>query len=589
MFKIPGIPSLLSIMPLDSAASITWEAPIFNGNVDIDGYRIYTIPETSVKETTGDVRSAIIDNLINGQEYKLAVSAFNIVGEGDKVISESIIPFGKPFEPLNIFGENIYKSIHLSWDHPNNNGSEILSYKITVNDKVYEVEYPNKNIIISDLWLEWGQSLIFEIQAINLAGIGSIGYSNDVIFNEPEVTISGDVYEGGDVSSEFSEDVDYTLKWRISKNRDMSNFEYLKNTNVKYNNAFIVSYSNGEKVAIPKDILGNDNDLLQLKLEINSKNYNIEDVISSDDVYYYLKLSPTFKEISENNFYTLLMSSSDNFTGSLFQIPNDQSLVNHYIQSEVTVSLDNNIFISNIEKIENVDDITEGLVSFLGKLELGETLIADISNISDDDGKLIFSDYQWEISNDNINYKSINGAISPVYKIPCSKIYNNKYFRVRVTSTDPFNNRQINYSDPDYLSDFIGTKQIIKTKLYGNLLTSEKEEIHNKLKLYYSNILNIDESYINLYFDLSNKDHIDMNVKIYNITETKKNFAIIINKNRTEISSIITKILFEYCKDINLLDIDNLHIYNYGDNTPNIDMIENKYVEINIETGCCDF
>ena len=72
----------------------------------------------------------------------------------------------------------------------------------------------------------------------------------------------------------------------------MSNFEYLKNTNVKYNNAFIVSYSNGEKVAIPKDILGNDNDLLQLKLEINSKNYNIEDVISSDDVYYYLKLSP---------------------------------------------------------------------------------------------------------------------------------------------------------------------------------------------------------------------------------------------------------------------------------------------------------
>ena len=70
----------------------------------------------------------------------------------------------------------------------------------------------------------------------------------------------------------------------------------------------------------------------------------------------------------EDNFYTLFMTSNNIFTSNSFPIPNDQSLVDYYIQTETTISINNDVYLSNIEKIENVDDETIGLVAFNGTL-----------------------------------------------------------------------------------------------------------------------------------------------------------------------------------------------------------------------------
>ena len=385
-----------------------------------------------------------------------------------------------------------------------------------------------------------------------------------------------------------NDDVQNTIKWRISKNEDMSDYTYLKDINFTSNNTYITTYSDDQKVSIPKEIFGNNEQLLQLDLSINNQSYNIQELLSSDDVYYYLKLSPKFVKTSEDNFYTLFMTSKDLFTSNQFPIPNDQSLVDYYIQAETTISINNDVYLSNIEKIENVDDETIGIVAFNGTLDLGQTLKADLTNISDDDGELTFSNYQWEISNDNVTYRPIIGATFDQYKIPCSKIYYNKYLRLRVTTTDKYLNRSINYSEPDYLSDFISTNQYIKTSLYNNLTSENKEKLHDEIKTYYADILSIDKSFINILFENVNSENISISVKIFSITESKSTIAFEINSNVSDISVRIVRILYQYCNDVNLISFKKLKMFNYGENKVNVGVNENQYLEININPGCCD-
>ena len=498
--------------------------------------------------------------------------------------------------PINIVGVGNYKNVELNWNPPEiNNGSEIEKYRIYVylpknlENKYYEVEHPNTNITIYDLWQDWSDSFTFKITAFNNNGEGYPGLSNEVTFTEPVAVISGNIYEGGEITAKLlNTDVQNTIKWRLSKNENMTDYTYLKDLNFTSNNTYITTYLDGQKVSIPKDVFGNNDELLNLDLLIDDKKYDIEELLSSDEIYYYLKLSPEFEKTNDENFYTVTISSKDIFTSNQFPIPNDQSLVDYYIQAEFTISQDNEVYLSNSEKIENVDDKTIGILAFIGNLDLGEMLIADITNISDEDGELTFSNYQWEISNDNINYKSINGANSNIYTIPCSKIYYNKYFRLRVTTTDKYFNRTINYSDPDYLSDYIGTNQYIKTSLYNNLSSESKEELHYKIKSYYADILNVDNSFINISFENADEETISINIKIYSITQSKKSLAFIINLNITDISVRIVKILYDYCNDVNLIRFKKLKIMNYGDNTPNAQVSENQFIEINLETGCCD-
>jgi hypothetical protein len=121
-----------------------------------------------------------------------------------------------------------------------------------------------------------------------------------------------------------------------------------------------------------------------------------------------------------------------------------------------------------------------------------------------------------------------------------------------------------------------------------DLSSESKEEVHDKMKTYYADILSIDKSFINILFENVNSENISINIKIFSITKSKSSIAFEINSNISDISVIITKMLFEYCNDINLLKFKNLKIINYGENTVNVGVTENQYLEINIETGCCD-
>ena len=110
--------------------------------------------------------------------------------------------------------------------------------------------------------------------------------------------------------------------------------------------------------------------ILELELSINNINYEILEIVNSDNNYYYLRLSPEFQVTPGNNYYIVNISNVNSFELNSFSIPDNQSLVDKYIQSEIIVAQDNNVYLSNIEIIENVDDQTEGLLAFIGNLDL---------------------------------------------------------------------------------------------------------------------------------------------------------------------------------------------------------------------------
>ena len=576
----------------DERSNISYQVVKFKLNVDSKNLEL----QWNLIESAWVNHLKIVNNkLISTSPDSLKVINFNGTVEINVNLPKVIgLPFKENEEDVNVWSSlyspsyNTFYVFGYEYKDSDSTDRDIYMYKFY---NTISVDGNITNTIIPSLWYNWDEdySYNFEVSAVHNTGEGPKGISNKFVFTRPKAVLTGDIYEGGIVGTELTDsDVDMSVLWKISEESNMKNFTYLKNINFTQNNTYIIPYENGNFVSIPKDIFGNNEQLFQLNLKINNISYKIDEIVDSDEVYYYLKLSSRFQSTDDNNFYTLTMTNNDIFTASQFPIPHDQSLVNYYIQAIITVTSDKEIYISNSQKIENVDDKTNGLLGILGKIDLDETIVADISNFTDDDGKVTFSEYQWEISTDNKNYKLINGAKSPAYKIPCSKIYYNKFFRVRVTTTDPFNNRVLHYSDPDYLSDFIGTKQIIKTTMYERLSTENKILLNNDLKSYYANILNIDKSFINISFENIDNDKISINFKIYNITKSKKQIAIILNGIISDISVTVVKMIFKYCNDIYLLKFKKLYIYNYGENKNIIDMNENQYLQLNIEGECCE-
>ena len=98
----------------------------------------------------------------------------------------------------------------------------------------------------------------------------------------------------------------------------------------------------------------------------------------------------------------------------------------------------------------------------------------------------------------------------------------------------------------------------------------------------------MDKSFINILFENVNSENISVNVKIFSITESKNTIAFKINNNISDISVRITRILYQYCNDVNLISFKKLKMFNHGENKVNVGVNENQYLEININPGCCD-
>ncbi len=142
----------------------------------------------------GNANSFLVNNLTNGDSYQFEISAINSVGQGLSTTSNTVIPAGVPFAVPSLGATASDQNVSLSWSAPNDNGSSITGYSITVNDlssktsQVINLTTTSTTYTVNNLTN--GDSYQFEISAINSVGQGLSTTSNTVIISVSQLVVS---------------------------------------------------------------------------------------------------------------------------------------------------------------------------------------------------------------------------------------------------------------------------------------------------------------------------------------------------------------------------------------------------------------
>lgn len=79
---------------------------------------------------------AILTNLTINTTYSFAIAARNIHGEGIKSTSVTIHTSFAPLKPIPVQVTKVLNKIVISWVPPDSQGSDILSYDVTILNKL---------------------------------------------------------------------------------------------------------------------------------------------------------------------------------------------------------------------------------------------------------------------------------------------------------------------------------------------------------------------------------------------------------------------------------------------------------------------
>lgn len=133
-FDFPGPPGNLVATPGDGRVTLYWSAPIYTGGSPITNYSVYR-GNISGGETVlvklGQQESFVDLNVTNRQTYFYQVSAWNIIGEGQKSAEDSATPAMVPNPPGNLTATAGAGTIALNWTLPaDDGGSPIMTYML---------------------------------------------------------------------------------------------------------------------------------------------------------------------------------------------------------------------------------------------------------------------------------------------------------------------------------------------------------------------------------------------------------------------------------------------------------------------------
>ncbi len=133
----PSAPQSLSLVSGILQATLTWSAPLSNGNAPINNYKIYRGTSsgsgTLLTTVSGSVFTYKDANLTSGQKYYYTVTAVNSAAESPKSneVSLTASSYTLPAAPLNVKAAASSATVSLSWSAPSNTGgTTITGYKI---------------------------------------------------------------------------------------------------------------------------------------------------------------------------------------------------------------------------------------------------------------------------------------------------------------------------------------------------------------------------------------------------------------------------------------------------------------------------
>ncbi len=92
---VPTAVRTVEVQSTDRAATLSWEAPSSSGSSTVSGYQVTLSPGGRSLSLPSGARSVILDGLVNGRTYSVAVVARNAVG-GSTAVTASVVP-GSPF------------------------------------------------------------------------------------------------------------------------------------------------------------------------------------------------------------------------------------------------------------------------------------------------------------------------------------------------------------------------------------------------------------------------------------------------------------------------------------------------------------
>lgn len=171
----PWAPRAASASDITGGVRLTWEAPTYNGDAVVTGYRVYRAPiggvEAQLTETT---QLSYDDTSVRpGTEYIWRIAAVNTVGEGTqsaRVTRASSVTVPGPVASFSAFPGN--QVVVLRWNAPEESGgSNLTGYRI-VRDGQIIASPPADRTEYTDTTVQNERTYTYQVRATNSRGDG---------------------------------------------------------------------------------------------------------------------------------------------------------------------------------------------------------------------------------------------------------------------------------------------------------------------------------------------------------------------------------------------------------------------------------
>jgi outer membrane protein OmpA-like peptidoglycan-associated protein len=131
---VPGAPTLSSVTPASTQATLSWQAPVSDGNGAITDYVVqYKVGSSWVPFVDGSSTNtfAVITGLTNGTTYSFRIAAVNSAGQGTYSNVIDAVPATTPGAATALAAGKSGTSATLTWTSPSSNGgSAITDYRV---------------------------------------------------------------------------------------------------------------------------------------------------------------------------------------------------------------------------------------------------------------------------------------------------------------------------------------------------------------------------------------------------------------------------------------------------------------------------
>ena len=180
---VPGVPIAILATPGNAQVSLSWTAPVYNGDSAITNYiieyKLNSDPDVPASwQIFADAETPIIvatpvTGLINGTSYDFRISAKNDMGVGNPSTPlVSSTPRTIPSKPTITSAVSGDMQVTVNFSAPANGGAEITGYAVTSNGGGTDSNSGSTNLSHIVTGLTNGTAYTFTVTATNIAGTG---------------------------------------------------------------------------------------------------------------------------------------------------------------------------------------------------------------------------------------------------------------------------------------------------------------------------------------------------------------------------------------------------------------------------------